>query len=90
MLTLTPLSQSVLVVLEVPAPVAVVCAVPAVALLAVVVLACTPVTLPVANFLVVGVTDLTALCVLGVPSPVIAVTESPLALTAPPLAEAPK
>jgi hypothetical protein len=40
----------------------------------------------VASFLVVGETDLTALCVLGVPNPVIAVTLSPLALTAPPLA----
>ena len=39
----------------------------------------TPVTVVVASFCVVGVTDLTALSVVGVPRPVRAVTLSPLA-----------
>jgi hypothetical protein len=47
-----------------------------------------PVIVVVASFLVVGVTDEATFAVLGVPRPVSAVTVSPLALTAPPVAVA--
>jgi hypothetical protein len=52
------------------------------------VLPLTPVIVVVASFLVVGETDFTALSVDGVPRAVIAVTLSPDALTAPPVAVA--
>jgi hypothetical protein len=60
LLTLTPFNQSVLVELEVPAPVAVVCE-ERVLTTSGVVLPLTPVTVVVANFFVVGVTELAAL-----------------------------
>ena len=85
LLTLTPLSQSVFVELAVPVPSAVVCDVLVLTTLGVV-LPLTPVTVVVASFFVVGVTELATFEVVGVPRPVSAVTESPLALTAPPLA----